>query len=72
MGAEMFAIVGITGQVGGIVARTLLDRGQAVRAVVRSSDKGKPWADKVARLPWPILPMPGRWRGALPMSKASS
>jgi NAD(P)H dehydrogenase (quinone) len=42
----MFAIVGITGQVGGIVARTLLNSGHAVRAVVRSSDKGKPWADK--------------------------
>jgi NAD(P)H dehydrogenase (quinone) len=40
----MYAITGITGQVGGAVARSLLAAGHAVRAVVRSSDKGAPWA----------------------------
>lgn len=40
----MFAITGITGKVGGSVARALLSAGQAVRAVVRDPDKGKPWA----------------------------
>jgi len=40
----MYAITGITGQVGGAVARALLDAGHAVRAVVRSADKGAPWA----------------------------
>jgi NAD(P)H dehydrogenase (quinone) len=32
----MFAITGITGKVGGEVARTLLAAGQPVRAVMRS------------------------------------
>ena len=40
----MYAITGITGQVGGTVARALLAAGHAVRAVVRSADKGAPWA----------------------------
>jgi uncharacterized protein YbjT (DUF2867 family) len=40
----MFVITGITGQVGGVVARTLLAQGREVRAVVRSADKGAPWA----------------------------
>jgi len=40
----MFAITGITGQVGCVVARTLLAQGKSVRAVVRSAEKGAPWA----------------------------
>jgi uncharacterized protein YbjT (DUF2867 family) len=40
----MFAITGITGRVGGAVARTLLDKGQRVRAVVRDAAKGEAWA----------------------------
>jgi NAD(P)H dehydrogenase (quinone) len=40
----MYAITGITGQVGGAVARSLLEAGHRVRAVVRSADKGAPWA----------------------------
>jgi len=42
----VYAITGITGKVGGIVARTLLATGLQVRAVVRDDDKGRPWADK--------------------------
>ena len=42
----MFAITGITGQVGGIVARVLIDNGQRVRAVVRNAEKGAAWARK--------------------------
>ena len=38
----MYAITGITGKVGGIVARTLLAAGLPVRAVVRDADKGRP------------------------------
>ena len=45
-GQSTFAITGITGQVGGVVARTLLDAGKLVRAVVRSADKGAEWAKK--------------------------
>lgn len=41
----MYTIMGITGQVGGEVARNLLAAGKPVRAVVRSLAKGKQWAD---------------------------
>ncbi|WP_322101441.1 NmrA family NAD(P)-binding protein [Paraburkholderia sp. J41] len=40
----MFAVTGITGQVGGVVAQRLVAQGQPVRAVVRSAEKGAPWA----------------------------
>jgi NAD(P)H dehydrogenase (quinone) len=40
----MFAITGITGQVGGTVARALLAAGKNVRAVVRDPKKGAEWA----------------------------
>jgi uncharacterized protein YbjT (DUF2867 family) len=42
----MFAITGITGQVGGAVARALIGNGQHVRAVVRDAEKGAAWARK--------------------------
>ena len=42
----MYAVTGITGKVGGIVARTLLAAGLPVRAVVRDADKGRAWAEK--------------------------
>lgn len=40
----MHAITGITGKVGGAVARHLLSVGEYVRAVVRDADKGRTWA----------------------------
>ncbi len=40
----MFAVTGITGKVGGAVARSLLDAGLPVRAVVRDAAKGSAWA----------------------------
>ncbi|CAB3753721.1 NmrA family NAD(P)-binding protein [Paraburkholderia humisilvae] len=40
----MYAITGITGQVGGALARALLAEGQPVRAIVRNVDKGGAWA----------------------------
>ena len=39
----MYAVTGITGKVGGAVARTLLDAGLTVRAVVRDPAKGAAW-----------------------------
>lgn len=42
----MFAITGITGQVGGVVARALLAAGKDVRAVVRSAAKGAQWKEQ--------------------------
>lgn len=40
----MYAITGISGKVGGTLARTLLARGQQVRAIVRDRGKGAEWA----------------------------
>lgn len=42
----MFAIIGITGQVGGQVARNLLAGRHSVRAVVRDVDRGRVWAER--------------------------
>ena len=41
----MYAITGITGKVGGEVARALSKAGHALRAVVRDPRKGAIWAD---------------------------
>ncbi len=40
----MYAITGISGKVGGELARTLLTAGQPVRAIVREAKKGEEWA----------------------------
>jgi uncharacterized protein YbjT (DUF2867 family) len=40
----MYAITGITGKVGGALARSLLAAGQPVRAVLRDAGKGAVWA----------------------------
>jgi uncharacterized protein YbjT (DUF2867 family) len=40
----MYAVTGITGQVGGATARNLLEAGLKVRAVVRDTAKGEAWA----------------------------
>lgn len=42
----MFAVMGVTGQVGGELARTLLAAGRKVRAIVRSREKGTAWAER--------------------------
>jgi NAD(P)H dehydrogenase (quinone) len=42
----VYTITGITGKVGGTLARKLLEAGQPVRAVVRNAAKGQAWADK--------------------------
>jgi NAD(P)H dehydrogenase (quinone) len=42
----MYAITGITGNVGGALARALLADGQPVRAVVRTADKGHASAER--------------------------
>src|SRR3979490_2208669 len=43
---NVYVIAGITGNVGGSVARALLAAGQPVRAVVRNADKGASWAEQ--------------------------
>ena len=42
----MYAVTGITGQVGSATANSLLDMGQTVRAVVRNPDRARDWAAK--------------------------
>jgi len=42
----MFAVTGITGNVGSVVADKLLEAGQSVRAVVREKSKGDPWVQR--------------------------
>jgi NAD(P)H dehydrogenase (quinone) len=42
----MYAVTGITGQVGGAVARTLMAQGENVRAVVRDAGKAASWVER--------------------------
>ena len=42
----MYAVMGITGQVGGQVANELLAAGQRVRAIVRDEAKAAPWIER--------------------------
>jgi uncharacterized protein YbjT (DUF2867 family) len=44
IGVDMYAITGVTGKVGGVMARALLAAGQPVRAIVRNRGKARPWA----------------------------
>jgi NAD(P)H dehydrogenase (quinone) len=46
----MFAITGVTGNVGGVVARNLLASGQPVRGVVRDLGNGEAWARRGCEL----------------------
>lgn len=46
----MFAIAGVTGHTGAVVAETLLSKGQKVRAIVRSAEKGAEWKKKGAEV----------------------
>jgi uncharacterized protein YbjT (DUF2867 family) len=42
----MYAVTGITGQVGGAVARMLMAQGENVRAVARDASKAAPWVER--------------------------
>jgi NAD(P)H dehydrogenase (quinone) len=42
----MYAVTGITGQVGGAVARALIAQGENVRAVARDASKAAPWVER--------------------------
>src|SRR5579859_5237473 len=42
----MYAVMGITGKVGGAMADTLLQNGQRVRGIVRDREKARTWQDK--------------------------
>ena len=44
----MYAIMGITGRVGGAIAEDLLARGEQIRAIVRNPEKAARWKDRGA------------------------
>src|SRR3954453_9027053 len=44
----MFAVAGVTGNTGSVVASELLARGHAVRVIVRKAEQGESWAAKGA------------------------
>ena len=46
----MYAVMGITGKVGGAVARTLLAKGEKVRGIVRNIEKATEWRRQGAEL----------------------
>jgi len=46
----MYAVMGITGKVGGAVARTLLAKGERVRGIVRNPEKSAEWRKQGAEL----------------------
>lgn len=46
----MFAVMGITGNVGGAVADTLLQQGRQVRGIVRNKAKAQAWKEKGVEL----------------------
>jgi uncharacterized protein YbjT (DUF2867 family) len=46
----MFAVAGVTGQTGSVVAATLLERMQSVRVIVRTSEKGDAWKARGAQV----------------------
>ncbi len=46
----MYAVAGVTGHTGFLVARTLLDRGESVRAIVRNREHIYKWRDRGAEV----------------------
>jgi len=46
----MYVVAGVTGHTGAVVANTLLDQGQKVRVIVRSAQKGAPFAARGAEV----------------------
>lgn len=46
----MFAVTGVTGQVGAVVGAKLLERGLPVRAVMRNAEKAGSWRDRGAEI----------------------
>jgi NAD(P)H dehydrogenase (quinone) len=46
----MYAIMGITGKVGGAIAENLLAQGEQIRAIVRNPEKAARWRDRGAEI----------------------
>jgi uncharacterized protein YbjT (DUF2867 family) len=66
----MFAITGITGKVGGEVARTFLAAGQPVRAVVRDDAKAAVWSAQVCEIALATMEDPTRLADAFASAEA--
>ena len=47
---KKFLIIGATGNAGGLVVPALLERGEHVRCLVRSEEKGRPWREAGAEV----------------------
>lgn len=60
----MFAIMGVTGKVGGAAARALRAAGQPVRAIVRDIAQGTPWAAQGCEIAVADLGSPEKLAGA--------
>ena len=48
----MYAVMGITGNVGGAVARALLAKGEQVRGIVRNPEKAAEWQKPPRATSW--------------------
>ena len=46
----MYAVMGVTGQVGGATARSLLGKGTRVRAIAREASKAAAWVARGCEL----------------------
>jgi uncharacterized protein YbjT (DUF2867 family) len=46
----MYAIAGVSGNTGSVVAEELLRRGEKIRVIVRNEEKGAPWREKGAEV----------------------
>ena len=46
----MYAVMGITGRVGGAIAENLLAQGERIRAIVRNPEKATSWRDRGAEI----------------------
>lgn len=46
----MYAVMGITGRVGGAIAENLLAQGEKIRAIVRNPEKAAQWRDRGAEI----------------------
>ena len=46
----MYAIAGVTGNTGSVVAEELLRRGKKIRVIVRNAEKGEPWKSRGAEV----------------------
>jgi nucleoside-diphosphate-sugar epimerase len=51
-GINMYAVMGITGNVGGAVARALLAKGEQVRGIVRNPEKAAEWQKPPRATSW--------------------